>query len=67
MAKFPILNLILHNRSTSQCGRRPGHLSCFHEAMLKLSESGRALSGRVCLLRARDNDEGESGGSKSNA
>ena len=32
-----------------------------------MSESGRALSGRVCLLRARDNDEGESGGSKSNA
>ena len=35
--------------------------------MKKLSESGRALSGRVCLLWARDNDEGESGGSKSNA
>ena len=32
-----------------------------------MSESGRALSDRVCLLRARDNDEGESGGSKSNA
>ena len=31
-----------------------------------MSESGRALSGRVCLLWARDNDEGESGGSKSN-
>ena len=33
---------------------------------IKLSESGWALSGHVCLLWARDNDKGKSGGSKSN-